>query len=102
MISKFEEIKLTDTGLLPNLVSDYLKGEERLKPLYKYQPDLTAFARVIADKQQDTTDRALLVEVLQQQYAGIATTARVTDNIRALAESATFTIVSLRISRVCF
>lgn len=94
MISKFEEINLVDTGLLPPLVSNYLKGEERLTPLYKYKPALASFGQVIADKKNDTIDRSLLVQVLNEQYANMATTAQVTANINALAEPTTFTVVA--------
>ncbi len=94
MISILEEIKFAETGLLPALVSDYLKAEPALSAYYKYAPSLDAFAAVIADKSKDKVDRELLVEVLLEQYKAIPTTDRVMGNIKALADVGTFTIVA--------
>ncbi len=89
-----EEIKLTETGILPPLIRDYLEGNESLLPLYQYRPSLESFAQAIHDKQKDPTDRPLLVEVLLAQYADIATTDVVTKNIAALSDVNTFTVTA--------
>jgi bacillithiol biosynthesis cysteine-adding enzyme BshC len=89
-----EEIKLTDTGILPALVQDYLKGEESIRTLFKYTPALSSFQQVIADKQKGNTNRQLLVEVLQAQYADISTTEQVQLNIQSLLSANTFTVTA--------
>ncbi len=94
MISLVDEIGLTETGLLPPLVADYLTGNEKTKPLYKYQPQLKTFADVIKDKAKDVINRAMLVEVLEEQYANIPASELVKQNIKLLAEGNTFTVTA--------
>lgn len=89
-----EEIKLTDTGILPALVQDYLLGKESVNSLFKYTPALSSFQQIIADKQKKNTNRQLLVEVLQAQYADIPATAQVQLNIQSLLKTDTFTVTA--------
>ncbi|MCB9040671.1 MAG: bacillithiol biosynthesis cysteine-adding enzyme BshC [Lewinellaceae bacterium] len=72
----------------------YTTGAPELRPFYKYEVALEAFAQVIEDKKKDNTDRASLVEVLREQYAGLETAQAVKDNIELLAKENTFTLVT--------
>lgn len=94
MLSLKESISWPDTGLLPGLVADYIQGKESLAFLAKYPFEIEAFKQVIADKQKDNTDRKLLVEVLQAQYANIETSSTVTANIQSLLSDNTFTVTA--------
>ncbi len=94
MISLVDEIRLTETGLLPPLVADYIAGNEKTKLLYKYQPQLKSFADAIKDKEKDAINRALLVEVLEEQYVNIPASESVKQNIKLLGEANTFTVTA--------
>jgi bacillithiol biosynthesis cysteine-adding enzyme BshC len=94
MITLLKEIDLDKTGLLPPLISDYLRSKELLKPLYRYPFSFDAFADVIKEKQKDETDRLLLVEVLKDQYKDLQRSVAVDDNILSLLSDKTFTVVA--------
>ncbi len=94
MISLFNETDIIKTELLPALVNDYISGKGNLFNLHKYPFSFSSFAQVISDKQKDNTDRKLLVDVLQKQYALIPTTDSVSQNIELLLLENTFTITA--------
>lgn len=94
MLQPKETINWTDAGTLPALVTDYIAQKESIAFLTKYPFELDAFAQVIADKQNDSTNRAVLVDVLRSQYSTIPTTNIVTANIELLLESNTFTVTA--------
>ena len=94
MITPLKEIDLDKTGLLPNLISDYLQGKDEVKPLYRFPFSFEAFADVIKEKQKDATDRRLLVEVLTDQYKDLQRCAPVDENIQSLLSDKTFTVVA--------
>lgn len=87
-------IPISNTGLLPALVNDYLAANPKVAHLYKYQPNIDSFKQIIADKQRDVTDRVLLADVLQTQYADIETSDFVTQNILSINRENTFTVVA--------
>lgn len=72
----------------------YTLGAPELRPFYKYDVSLEAFARVIEDKKKDHTDRQALAEALREQYAGMETSQAVKDNIESLLDDNTFTLVT--------
>jgi len=72
----------------------YASRNPALRPFYKYEPVLTSFPAVLEDKAKDHTDRALLVEVLEQQYAPLHTNPRVLENIQKLRNPRTFTLTT--------
>ncbi len=94
MISLFQEIEFGKTGILPFLISDYVSQKDSITFLSKYPFDFSSFKNVIADKAKDNTDRAVLVEVLQSQYAGILASDSVSKNIESLLSANTFTVVA--------
>lgn len=94
MISKFDEIDLTASGLLPQLVNDYIQGKGETRQFYKYLPHIDAFKQIIEDKAKDDIDRALLVKVLKNQYAGITSGQAVEKNIAALSLNNTYTVTA--------
>lgn len=72
----------------------YANQDPKLRPFFKYPVSLDAFEQVIADKSTATIDRALLVEVLQKQYASLASSPLTQQNIEALQDERTFTVVT--------
>jgi bacillithiol biosynthesis cysteine-adding enzyme BshC len=89
-----EEIKLTETGLLPALVRDYILGKPELKSLYSYSPALSSFQQVIADKTKSIVDRQTLVGVLQAQYNHLNASQATSSNIQSLLSDNTFTVTA--------
>jgi bacillithiol biosynthesis cysteine-adding enzyme BshC len=82
------------TGYFSKIVSDYLSQSGTLQPFYQHTPDLAGIQQAIAARQSFNTPRKLLVEVLQEQYASLAVTDKVTKNIESLSQTNTFTITT--------
>lgn len=72
----------------------YATADQRLAPFYKYPVSLAAFEAVIRDKSKETTNRKVLVEVLQEQYEGLAPSAATKNHIQALARTGSFTVTT--------
>jgi len=72
----------------------YTLADPRLKPFYKYPVTLEAFREVIAEKQKHPIDRALLVQVLKDQYAAFDASEASLANIEKLGTSNTYTVIS--------
>lgn len=94
MLTLLEEITLTKTNLLPQLVGDYLAGAKKVSRLSKYPFTLDGFRQAIPDKASDKTDRRLLAEVLSGQYSDIPTSEKVKQNIALLQSEKTFTVTA--------
>lgn len=90
------------THLIPFAEIPQLSGRDKayadtnaaLRPFYKYEVNLEAFAEVIEDKKQNPVNRAVLEDVLKTQYSQLDTTKVVQDNISALANENTFTLIT--------
>lgn len=86
-----------ETGYFTKTVTDYLEDQPGLRSFYQYRPDLNGFAQLFNDK-KITADRNLLIEVLTEQYARIASVNEKAiipqQNIAALANEDTFTITT--------
>lgn len=89
-----QSVNIAETGFLPSLVKDYLAGDEKVKSLYTYYPEIASFKQIIADKQKDKINRDLLVSVLRTQYAELANHDFVSNNITSLLSDNTFTITA--------
>jgi len=61
-----------ETGQFSQLFLDYLGGDARLENFYAVPPSPGAFASLIERVQEKSYDRKTLVEVLREQYAGMA------------------------------
>lgn len=64
-----------------------------MKPFYENSPSVRGISKAIEKRKQFQTNRALLVQVLEEQYGDRANDA-VKKNIRALASENTFTITT--------
>jgi bacillithiol biosynthesis cysteine-adding enzyme BshC len=72
----------------------YATGNKALRPFFKYPVRLDAFEQVMEDKGRDDTDRATLVDALENQYSGLETSEAVKKNIQALRQPTTFTVTT--------
>ncbi|MEL7160902.1 MAG: bacillithiol biosynthesis cysteine-adding enzyme BshC, partial [Bacteroidota bacterium] len=72
----------------------YATADPALRPFYRYEVSLEAFAEVMRDKANDNTDRELLVRDLLEQYADLehADTART--QVQSLLDESAFTVIT--------
>ena len=89
-----ERVPLSATGQAPQIVLDYLSGKEGLRDYYAFTPDPSNFPAVVQEKRKQSLDRALLVQVLIEQYEQVQTSNAVQENIAALSDANTFTVVA--------
>ena len=72
----------------------YATGREDLRPFYTYPVTLDAFADVLKDRGRQSTDRDLLVDQLEQQYAELSTDVAPPPGLQHLRSRQTFTVVT--------
>lgn len=72
----------------------YATQEKTLRPFFKYEVSLDAFAAVIEDKKKEDIDRALLADVLEDQYSSIPNNQAAKANIQLLRAANTFTVTT--------
>lgn len=87
-------IPLLKTGILPSLISNYLSANVGVKQFYNLPPTLQNFGQQLQHKKQNYTHRAVLVEVLKQQYANLQAGNAVANNIHLLQQENTFTVTT--------
>ena len=87
-----EHLSYSQTNSFSKIVSDYLRTSETIKPFYSWSPTIDGVKEAISGKTQQPVNRALLVEVLKQQYQSVTSTDAVKNNINALAAATTFTV----------
>jgi len=74
------------------LILDYINGDDALRKFYTYKPKLDSFKQIIEDNSKENTNRALLVQVLNKQYANITYCELQKKNINLLLDKNTFTV----------
>ncbi len=79
---------------------DYMKGDEKLKPFYKYYVSLEGFKAAIEARKQFETPRTLLVEELRKQYYSLALTDKQEQNLGFLLQDNTFTVCTAHQSNI--
>jgi bacillithiol biosynthesis cysteine-adding enzyme BshC len=91
-----KKIPLANTKSFSPFFLDYVSEAEPLKPYYNRFPLIENFQDQINDKSVTFTDhnRAVLVDVLQQQYKGMQLSVAVSNNINSLLDKKTFTITT--------
>lgn len=89
-------ISFQSSGYFTPLITDYLNQKETLKPLYNRFPTLENFKQQALEKQQNYNSdfRNVLVNALQQQYAGFNISNSTEQNISLLNKDNTFTITT--------
>ncbi len=88
------QIPYASTGSFGSIFLDYLHEEQKLKPFYAYAPNIASFESIIADRKKQTINRAVLLQVLKEQYQSIDASELTLQNIAALADENTFTITT--------
>lgn len=61
-------LDITAKGFYPKIIVDYLRGDKKLIPFYKYQPEISGFKSAIEDFSETEFNRGLLVRVLKEQF----------------------------------
>lgn len=86
-------MEYSETGQFASGVLRYLAQDTEALSFVNYPPSLAGFTELLQNKKVQA-NRSVLVEVLQQQYNDLKTSATVTQNIEALAQENTFTITT--------
>ena len=87
-------VSYEQTGYFSKLVTDYLNNPSSLSSFYMHPLSLEGIKTSIATRKSFNTPRELLVEVLHEQYKGLALSASVQKNIGLLSNANTFTITT--------
>ena len=74
------------------MVLDYLSDAEPLRNFYEYSPDLEGIKKSLEQKKTHYTQRAVLYQLLKDQYANLEIDEAVRLNLERIAEDNTFTI----------
>lgn len=82
------------TGYFSKIILNYINQSNQLKPFYRHAVSTAGIRSAIQTKQAVDTNRRLLVEVLQQQYAAVTPVAAVQQHIELLLQPNTFTITT--------
>ena len=80
------------TGYFSTMITDYIAGEQKLKPFYNYSVSKEGIKEAIEQRKLFVTDRALLIEIINKQYQHIELTAKQKTYISQLGNNNTFTI----------
>jgi bacillithiol synthase len=93
---KSTRLTYQQTGYFSRIITDYLEQAAELSPYYSYPVSAEGFRSALALRKAYPTDRQTLVQVLEEQYAGVPDVLtgapRVRENIARLGEEATFTV----------
>ncbi len=89
-------IPYQETGYFSNLVQDYLKEEEKLKPFYSYNPIISSFDKIISEQTLKPTQRETLQTVIEKDYLTLKEEIhpKVLANIKKITFPNTFTITT--------
>lgn len=89
-------ISYQDSGYFTPLMNDYLNQKQHLQSLYNRFPSIENFKDQIAEKQANYADenRAVLLSVLEKQYANSIVSDLTSAHIASLKDSTTFTITT--------
>lgn len=87
-------IDYRQTGYFTSIINDYIENAPELRPFYEHPVSWDGIRESIKRRQAFPTDRATLVQALQEQYASVAVSDRVQANIEKLSDDTTFTLVT--------
>jgi len=91
---KKHRVDLKKTGQFSPFFLDYLAGKEDLRPFYTHLPTIEHFQEAIAAKHFSVEKRNRLVEVLENQYEGLALHDTAQEQLAALRDVKTFTVTT--------
>ena len=82
------------TGLFSNLVKDYIQDKGTARSFAAFEPNYKGVEASIEQRKKYPVNRKVLVDVLQKQYARLATKEKVNSNIELLKKENTFVITT--------
>ena len=91
---KVSKISYQETNKFSNLVLDYLKKDEKLKPFVNHFPILENFEKQITEKKTHSINRVVLTDILNKQNASLSLSKKSKLNIERLKENSTFTVTT--------
>ena len=89
-----QNITYQETGFFSKIVLDYISGNDLLKPFYQHAVSIDGIKAAIEERKKYSTNRKVLVDILQKQYAEIILTAKQTFNLQQLSNQNCFTITT--------
>jgi bacillithiol synthase len=94
MTTTAQFISYNNTGFFSKIVSDYISGNDLLKPFYSHPVSIDGIKAAITARKKYPTNRKALVDVLKKQYTAVETSTAVKTNIDNLLLENTFTITT--------
>jgi uncharacterized protein YllA (UPF0747 family) len=94
MESNCHYITYEKTGYFSKVVSDYLSGDEQLKPFYQYPVSIAGIKESIHSRETFNTNRTLLVEELRKQYHGMTLSPKQETHLESLLSNNVFTVTT--------
>ncbi len=94
MDSTSQIISYTSTGFFSKIVLDYIAGNDLLKSFYQHAVTVDGIKAAIEERKKYPTNRKVLAEVLQKQYADTILTTKQTFNLQQLSNENCFTITT--------
>ncbi|MFM6924821.1 MAG: bacillithiol biosynthesis BshC, partial [Ferruginibacter sp.] len=94
MDSTSTSLTYRDTGHFSRIILDYLEGSEKLEPFFVHRVTADGIKAAIENRRSFPTDRKLLVDTLQKQYAGQNTARQQELNIGQLKNNNCFTVTT--------
>jgi bacillithiol biosynthesis cysteine-adding enzyme BshC len=92
MEASCEYISYESTGYFSKMMTDYVRGDEKLEPFYKHRVTLDGIKASIEARTQFDTPRDLLVSELRKQYNDFSLSKSQQQNLELLLSENTFTI----------
>src|SRR6478672_8262481 len=87
-----EFISYESTGYFSKMMIDYVNGDEKLKPFYKYPVSLDGMKASIEARKQFKTPRNILVQELRKQYEEYKLSEKQEQNFQFLLDENCFTV----------
>src|SRR5450432_4221270 len=87
-------IPYQQTGYFSRLILDYLNEEPFLKSFYEHPVSMEGIDAAINNRSEIKTNRKLLIQVLEHQYASLHIQDAVTKNLNSLSNENCFTITT--------
>ena len=88
------EFEYEKTGFFSKLILDYLNGNPKLRPFYRYPPDFERFEGILETLKQRQYDREMLVQTFERQYEGLDASELCRQHIGELRQANAFVVVT--------
>ena len=92
MAFSFEYLPCEKTGYFSKLVTDYLAGNQEIRPFYQFGWDTDGLDAAVQERANFPVNRRALVSALNDQYKSLEQHPKVAENIKALLSENTYTV----------